>query len=41
MERDFKGVWIPKEIWLSRELSAIEELLKRFSYELESLEKIK
>src|SRR6266545_6212070 len=26
-ERDFKGVWIPKEIWLSEELSLIEKVL--------------
>ena len=27
MERDFKGVWIPKEIWLSKELSILEKVL--------------
>lgn len=27
MERDFKGVWIPKEIWLSKELSMLEKVL--------------
>lgn len=27
MERDFKGVWIPKEIWLDNELSWIEKLV--------------
>lgn len=27
MERDFKGVWIPKEIWLNKELSLIEKVL--------------
>jgi len=26
-ERDFKGVWIPKEIWLSSQLSLIEKVL--------------
>ena len=26
-ERDFKGVWVPKEIWFSKELSPIEKLL--------------
>ena len=26
-ERDFKGVWIPKDIWLSRELSLMEKVL--------------
>ena len=25
--RDFKGVWIPKEIWLSDELSLMEKVL--------------
>lgn len=25
--RDFKGVWIPKEIWLSEELSLMEKVL--------------
>ena len=27
MERDFKGVWIPREIWLSEELSLMEKIL--------------
>lgn len=26
-QRDFKGVWIPKEIWLSDKLSLIEKVL--------------
>ena len=26
-ERDFKGVWIPKEIWLSGQLSLMEKVL--------------
>lgn len=26
-DRDFKGVWIPKEIWLSEHLSLIEKVL--------------
>ena len=26
-ERDFKGVWIPKEIWLNTDLSIIEKVL--------------
>ena len=26
-ERDFKGVWIPREIWLSKQLSAMEKVL--------------
>ena len=27
MRRGFKGIWIPKEIWLNKELSAIEKIL--------------
>ena len=27
MPRDFKGVWIPKEIWLSDKLSLIEKVI--------------
>jgi hypothetical protein len=27
MQRDFKGVWIPREIWLSKELSLMEKVL--------------
>lgn len=27
MERDFKGVWIPKEIWLNENLSAIDKII--------------
>jgi hypothetical protein len=26
MERDFKGVWIPKEIWYSEKLSVKEKI---------------
>lgn len=26
-KRDFKGVWVPKEVWLSREISASEKLV--------------
>ena len=26
-ERDFKGIWIPKEIWLSSNLSLMEKVL--------------
>lgn len=26
-KRDFKGIWIPKEIWLNEELSAIEKIV--------------
>ena len=26
-ERDFKGVWIPREVWLSEELSLMEKAL--------------
>ncbi len=27
MERAFKGIWIPKEVWLNRELSLREKIL--------------
>jgi hypothetical protein len=27
MKRDFKGVWIPKEVWLCQKLSAAEKVL--------------
>ena len=27
MERDFKGIWIPKEIWLNPDLSALEKVV--------------
>jgi hypothetical protein len=27
MQRDFKGVWIPRDIWLSEELSLMEKVL--------------
>lgn len=27
MERDFKGVWIPKDIWLNKELSVVDRCL--------------
>lgn len=27
MKRDFKGVWVPKEVWLNKELSASEKLV--------------
>jgi hypothetical protein len=36
MERDFKGVWIPKEIWLNEDLSLIE---KHIFTEIDSLAK--
>ena len=26
-KRDFKGVWIPKEIWINRDISASEKLV--------------
>ena len=26
-KRDFKGIWIPKEIWLSPDLSVVEKVL--------------
>lgn len=34
-ERDFKGVWIPKEVWLNKNLTPIE---KFFLIEIESLD---
>ncbi|WP_299077708.1 hypothetical protein [uncultured Paraglaciecola sp.] len=34
-KRDFKGVWIPKEIWLNKELSIMEKL---FLVEIDSLD---
>ena len=27
MERDFKGVWIPKEIWLDTRLNALDKII--------------
>ena len=27
MQRDFKGVWIPKEVWLSEELDIIDKVV--------------
>lgn len=27
MDRDFKGVWIPKDIWLNKELSALDRVM--------------
>ena len=27
MERDFKGVWIPREVWLDENLSALEKVI--------------
>jgi len=35
MNRDFKGIWIPKEIWLSKELTTQEKL---FLVEIHSLD---
>jgi ribonucleotide reductase beta subunit family protein with ferritin-like domain len=26
MERDFKGIWIPREVWLNKDLKAMEKL---------------
>jgi hypothetical protein len=36
LERDFKGVWIKKEIWLNTNLSLIEKVL---IVEIDSLDK--
>lgn len=35
MERDFKGIWIPKEIWLNKNLTVMEKL---FLTEVDSLD---
>ena len=35
MERDFKGVWIPKEIWMSKDLTLQEKV---FLIEIDSLD---
>ena len=35
MERDFKGIWIPKEIWLNKDLTMNEKL---FLIEIDSLD---
>lgn len=35
MERSFKGIWIPKEIWLNKELKVMEKL---FLVEIDSLD---
>ena len=35
VHRDFKGVWIPKEIWLNKELTIMEKL---FVVEIDSLD---
>ncbi|HJX50441.1 MAG TPA: hypothetical protein VJ438_03190 [Candidatus Nanoarchaeia archaeon] len=35
MERDFKGIWIPKEIWLNEELTLMEKV---FFVEIDSLD---
>lgn len=35
MERDFKGVWIPKEIWLNKQMTLMEKV---FFIEIDSLD---
>ena len=35
MHRDFKGVWIPKNVWLSKDLTMMEKL---FLVEIDSLD---
>jgi uncharacterized phage protein (TIGR02220 family) len=35
MERDFKGIWIPREVWLNKDLKAMEKL---FLVEIDSLD---
>ena len=27
MDRDFKGIWIPKEIWLDERLNALDKII--------------
>jgi len=34
MNRDFKGVWIPKEVWINKDLTWMEKL---FLVEIDSL----
>lgn len=36
MNRDFKGVWIPKEIWLDKNLNALDKIILT---EIDSLDK--
>jgi len=36
MNRDFKGVWIPKEIWLDKQLNALDKVILT---EVDSLDK--
>lgn len=36
MNRDFKGVWIPKEIWLSKELKMLEKVILTEIYSLDN-----
>ena len=35
MQRDFKGIWIPKEVWLAEDLTVMEKL---FLVEIDSLD---
>ena len=35
MERDFKGIWIPKNIWLNKDLNVMEKI---FLVEIDSLD---
>ena len=35
MDRDFKGIWIPKEVWINKELKLIEKI---FLVEIDSLD---
>lgn len=36
MERDFKGIWVPKEIWLDTRLNALDKIILA---EIDSLDK--
>lgn len=38
LKREFKGIWIPKSIWISEELSVMEKV---FLAEIDSFEKSK
>ena len=39
MKRDFKGVWMPKELWLSKEIKALEKMFLLEIIRLERIEK--
>ena len=39
LQRDFKGVWVPKEIWLAKGLNALDKILLVGIYSLDNSEK--